>query len=104
MSRPLRIPNSAKVSIKEIKIVSRISSNETATRCNGILNKEKILERLERPILDFIDHLIRFRKPHISEHSSDKRSMQPGCYLTPQEYQHIGRQTFQKTGPTRRFE
>ena len=74
MSWPLRIPNLVKVSIQELKIVSRISSDETDARCIGVLNKEKILERLERPILDFLDHLSRFRRPNISERSSDKRS------------------------------
>jgi hypothetical protein len=37
-------------------------------------NRQLILSELERPILDFIDHRIRLRKPLISERSSDKRS------------------------------
>jgi hypothetical protein len=62
MAQALGIPNSASVSIKGLNIVSRIGSNETATRCTAISNKEKLLERLDRLSLNNMDHPYKIQK------------------------------------------
>jgi hypothetical protein len=71
MARPLLISNPENATIEELKLVSRIESNETATRCPVIqmllagadrqlvcnaLNEEKLLERLDQDILDVINN------------------------------------------------
>jgi hypothetical protein len=58
----LRHTQFGNVSIEELKIVSRIGSNETAPRYTAIKNKEKLLERLDRPILDIVDHSYKIHK------------------------------------------
>jgi hypothetical protein len=55
---PFKHTQSANVSIEAFKIVSRIGFNKTAARCAAIKNKEKLLERLDRPILDLRGYLI----------------------------------------------
>jgi len=59
---PFKHTQSANVSIEAFKIVSRIGFNKTAARCAAIKNKEKLLERLDRPILDLRGYPLRFRK------------------------------------------
>ena len=36
MARPLRIPDPQNATIEELKQISRVGSNETATRCTAI--------------------------------------------------------------------
>ncbi len=60
--------------IDTFKIVSRIGFNKTAARYAAIKNKEKLLERLNRPILDIRGSSRKIQKKPISERSSEKRS------------------------------
>jgi len=59
MAPPLLIPDPQNATIEELKQVSRVGSNETATRCTAIQvckNEEKLLERLDQAILVVIDN------------------------------------------------
>jgi hypothetical protein len=73
MARPLLIPHPQNATIEELKQVSRVGSNETATRCSAIQmllagadrqlvcnyvckSEEKLLDRLDQAILDVIDN------------------------------------------------
>ena len=68
MARSLIIPNPGNATIEERKLVSRIGSCETATRCTAIqmllagatrelvcINEEQLIERLDQAILDVIN-------------------------------------------------
>jgi hypothetical protein len=72
MAQPLLIAHPENATIEGLKQVSRLGSNETATRCsasqmllagadrqlvcNVCKNEEKLLERLDQAILDVIDN------------------------------------------------
>jgi hypothetical protein len=79
MARPLLIADPQNATIEELKQVSRVGTNETATRCTAIQmllaganrdlvcnpllfnnyvckNEEKLLERLDQAILDVINN------------------------------------------------
>ncbi len=63
MARPLLIANPENATIEELKQVSRVGSNETATRCNYVCKtEEKLLERLDQAILDVINNPNRAQK------------------------------------------
>ncbi len=67
MAPPLLIPDPENATIEELKQVSRLGSNETATRCTAIQvckSEEKLLERLDQAILDGIDN------PEITQHTT----------------------------------
>ena len=68
MAQPLLIPHPENATIEELKQVSRLGTNETATRCSAMQmllagtdrqlvckNEEKLLERLDQATLDIID-------------------------------------------------
>ena len=48
MARPLLIPNPQNATIEELKLISRIGSNETATRCTAI---QMLLAGAERDLV-----------------------------------------------------
>jgi hypothetical protein len=75
MARPLLIPDPENATIEELKQVSRVGSNETATRWSAIQmllagmdrqlvckNEEKLLERLDQAILDVINNPKKIQK------------------------------------------
>ncbi len=78
MAQPLLIPCPENATIQELKQVSRISSSETATRCTAIqmllagagrqlvcdtlLVTNRILERLDKAILDVIYNPLKTQK------------------------------------------
>ena len=48
MARPLLIPDSQNVTLEELKLISRVGSNETATRCTAI---QMLLAGAERDLV-----------------------------------------------------